>query len=58
MNTVIVTISAKVPPGLLESLTEPGKYLVDLPVKIARKRFAGRICRADLPGQPNDPARL
>ena len=28
--------------GLLECLTEPGKYLADLPVKIAGKRFAGR----------------
>src|SRR6266481_24380 len=42
--------------GLLEGLTEPGKYLADLPVKIAGKRFAGRIYRADLPGQPDDPA--
>ena len=42
--------------GLLEGLTEPGKYLAELPVKIAGKRFAGRICRADLPGQPNGPA--
>src|SRR6266446_7845930 len=42
--------------GLLEGLTEPGKYLADLPVKIAGKRFAGRICSADLPGQPDDPA--
>ena len=41
--------------GLLEGLTEPGKYLADLPVKIAGKRFAGRIgvvfasCIPDLP---------
>ena len=35
--------------GFLEGLTESGKYLTDLPVKIAGKRFAGRICRADLP---------
>ena len=37
--------------GFLEGLTEPGKYLTDLPVKIAGKRFAGRICRADLPNK-------
>jgi hypothetical protein len=35
--------------GLLEGLTEPGKYLADLPVKIVGKRFAGRICRAICP---------
>jgi hypothetical protein len=35
--------------GFLECLTEPGKYLADLPVKIVGKRFVGRVCRATCP---------
>jgi hypothetical protein len=39
--------------GLLEGPAEPGKYLVDLGLKIAGERSAGGVCRGDLARQPN-----